>query len=186
MGEVDPELKADTGEAFLIKDILIRDASEDYITARIEKSTVGYFRIKGPFGSHQAFRRGHAQHSHTIRVNDGSGVTVEHHAPIRDTANRDRNLMLASKVAPTGNVYDEVQALMWSGHHLNPTLLSYLGEKGIFKGFPVAEGETFTISGMNRANAITLIIYEIYDPADISPEMENGSKSNEYFFLNYG
>ncbi|GAI18573.1 unnamed protein product, partial [marine sediment metagenome] len=67
-----------------------------------------------------------------------------------------------------------------------PTLLSYLGDKGIFKGFPVAEGQTFTISGMERTASITLIIYEIYDPGDISADMENGSMSKEYFFLNYG
>ena len=113
-------------------------------------------------------------------------MTVDHHAPIRDTANQDRNLMLASKVAPTGDVYDEVQALMWSGFHRNPTILKYLGDIGIFKGFPVAEGEMFTLSGMEGANSITVIIYELWDPEDISPEMENGSRSMEYVFLNYG
>ena len=90
------------------------------------------------------------------------------------------------KNAPTGNTYDEVQALMWSGFHMNPTLLAYLGEKGIFKGFPVAEGQTFTIEGMKRSDSITMIIYEIYEPGDISAEQENGSRSKEYFFLNYG
>jgi len=180
------ELKADSGEAFLIKDILIRGATSDYITARIEKSTVGYFRIKGPFGSHQEFRRGHAQHSHTIRLDDGSGVAVDHHARLRDTANVNRDVLLGMVNAPTGDVYDEVQALMWSGFHFNPTLLSFLGEKGIFKGFPIAEGQTFTIEGMKRSDSITMIIYEIYDPEDISAEMENGSRSKEYLFLNYG
>jgi len=180
------QLKADSGEAFLIKDILIRGATASYITARIEKSTVGYFRIKGPYGSHQEFRRGHAQHSHTIRVDDGSGVTVNHHARIRDTANVNRKLMLASPDDPTGDVYDEVQALMWSGFHHNGTLLAYLGERGIFKGFPIAEGQTFTIEGMLRSDSITMIIYEIYDPEDISAEQENGSLSKEYLFLNYG
>ncbi|GAH61994.1 unnamed protein product, partial [marine sediment metagenome] len=82
--------------------------------------------------------------------------------------------------------HDEVQALMWSGFHLNPTLLGYLGEKGIFKGFPVAEGQTFTIEGMLRGDSITMIVYEIYDPEDISAEQENGSRSKEYLFLNYG
>lgn len=186
LDEVDPELKADTGEAFLIKDILIRDATASYITCRIEKSTVGYFRIKGPFGSHQAFRRGHAQHSHTLRVDGGSNVTADSHFPIRDGNNVNRSLLLGHSGSVPGGVYDEVQALLWTGFHLNPTLLSLLGQKGIFKGFPVAEGETFTISGMNRNNAITMIIYEIYEPGDISSEQENGSKSKEYFFLNYG
>lgn len=182
----EPELKADTGEAFLIKDILIRGATSSYITCRIEKSTVGYFRIKGPYGSHQEFRRGHAQHSHTIRVDDGSGVAADHHARIRDTANVNRDTLIGMVNAPTGDVYDEVQALMWSGFHHNPTLLAYLGERGIFNGFPVAEGQTFSITGMKRSDSITMIIYEIYDPEDISAEQENGSLSNEYFFLNYG
>lgn len=186
LGEVDPELKADTGEAFLIKDILIRDATASYITCRIEKSTVGYFRIKGPYGSHQAFRRGHAQHSHTLRAYGGAGGITFEDRQIRDTANRNRQFAWRVDNSLSSDVHDEVQALMWSGFHHNPTLLSYLGEKGIFNGFPVAEGETFTIAGMNRTNAITLIIYEIYEPGDISPEQENGSKSNEYFFLNYG
>ena len=186
LGTDDVQLKADSGEAFLIKDILIRGATASYITARIEKSTVGYFRIKGPFGSHQEFRRGHAQHSHTIRLDDGSGVAVDHHAPLRDSSNVNRDLLLGMKEAPTGDVYDEVQALMWSGFHHNPTLLAYLGERGIFKGFPVAEGQTFTIEGMKRSDSITMIIYEIYDPEDISAEQENGSRSKEYMFLNYG
>lgn len=94
--------------------------------------------------------------------------------------------MLASKVAPTGDVYDEVRALLWSGFHHNETLLSYLGKLGIFKGYPIAEGETMTIEGMGGTNSICLILYESYSPADIKPDQENGSKSSEYFFINYG
>lgn len=180
------ELRADAGEAFLIKDILTRSAGSNYITARIEKSTVGYFRMKGPYGSHQEFRRGHAQHSHTIRIDDGSGVAVDHHSRLRDTANVNRDTLIGMMNAPTGDVYDEVQALMWSGFHRNPTLLAFLGELGIFKGFPVAEGQTFSITGMGGSNSITMIVYEIYDPEDISAEQENGSRSTEYLFLNYG
>ncbi|MBA7666584.1 hypothetical protein ES703_74665 [subsurface metagenome] len=180
------QLKADSGEAFLIKDILIRGATADYITCRIEKSTVGYFRIKGPFGSHQEFRRGHAQHSHTIRLSDGSGGLNFNNRLIRDSAGVDRSIAVLLDDQITGVYHDEVQALMWSGFHFNPTLLAYLGAKGIFKGFPVAEGQTFTIEGMLRSDSITMIIYEIYDPEDISPEQENGSLSKEYLFLNYG
>ncbi|GAI61554.1 unnamed protein product, partial [marine sediment metagenome] len=39
IGDDPPELKADSGEAFLIKDILIWRAKSSYITVRIEKST---------------------------------------------------------------------------------------------------------------------------------------------------
>jgi hypothetical protein len=186
LGTTKPQLKADPGEAFLVKNIMVRDPVSSYITVKIEKATAGYFRVGGTLGSHLAFRRGRAQHSHTIRINDGSGVTVDHHAPIRDGNSVDRNLMLASKVAPTGDVYDEVRALLWSGFHSNKTLLSYLFDLGIFKGFPIAEGETLTIDGMEGANSITLIEYESYEPGDIKPDQENGSKSKEYFYLNYG
>ncbi|MBA7697838.1 hypothetical protein ES703_106510 [subsurface metagenome] len=180
------ELKADAGEAFLIKDILTRSAGSNYITCRIEKSTVGYFRMKGPYGSHQEFRRGHAQHSHTIRLSDGDGGLSFNNRLIRDGAGTDRSVALLLDNTITGVIHDEVQALMWSGFHRNPTLLDYLGQLGIFKGFPVAEGQTFSITGMGGANSITMIVYEIYDPEDISAEQENGSRSTEYLFLNYG
>ncbi len=186
IGDEQPELKADSGEAFLIKDILIWRAKSDYITVRIEKSTIGYFRIKGPFGSHQEFRRGAAQHSHTIRVDGGAPGITTREARIRDTANRNRLFTIGIDNTLSADVQDETEALMFSGYHNMPTLLGYLGEKGIFKGFPVAEGQTFTISGMENDDSVTLIVYEIYEPGDISPEQENGSMSKEYFFLNYG
>lgn len=186
IGTDTPELKADSGEAFLIKDILIWRAKSSYITARIEKSTIGYFRIKGPFGSHQEFRRGAAQHSHTIRVDGGAPGITTREARIRDTANRNRLFTIGIEENLSADVHDETEALMFSGYHNTPTLLGYLGEKGIFKGFPVAEGQTFTISGMENDDSVTLIVYEIYEPGDISAEQENGSMSKEYFFLNYG
>lgn len=181
-----PTLTASPGEAFLVKDILIRDASEDYITVRIEKTTVGYFRIKGPFGSHLSFRRGHAQHSHTLRAEaSAAGITFEDRA-IRDTAGQSRRFAWRVDSTLDADQQDEVQALMWSGFQLNPTILEYLGKAGIFKGFPIAEGETMTISGMGGANAITMIIYEQWEPEDIPSDRENGSRSKEYLFLNYG
>ena len=186
IGDDPPELKADSGEAFLIKDILIWRATSSYITVRIEKSTIGYFRIKGPYGSHQEFRRGAAQHSHTIRVDGGAPGITTREARIRDTTGRNRAFTIGIHDTLSADVQDETEALMFSGYHHAPTLLGYLGEKGIFKGFPVAEGQTFRIEGMERADSVTLIIYEIYEPGDISPDQENGSMSKEYFFLNYG
>ncbi|MBA7496162.1 hypothetical protein ES702_06760 [subsurface metagenome] len=183
-----PTLTASPGEAFLVKDILVRDSVASYITIRIAKSTVGYIRTKGPFGSHCAFRRGHAQHSHTIRLSAGSGGYNFNDRLIRDTAGRDREIAVRLHDTITGVIHDEVQALMWSGFQLNETLLSFLGARGIFKGYPIAEGETMTISGMERTDekSITLIIYEQWEPGDISPDQENGSKAAEYLFFNYG
>ena len=61
-----------------------------------------------------------------------------------------------------------------------------LTKKGIFKGFPVATGQTFTVTGAKQASAIQMVIYEIYDPADIKADIENGTLAEEYVFVNYG
>lgn len=179
-------LTASPGEAFLVKDILTRSGVASYITIRIDKSTVGYIRTKGPFGGHCAFRRGHAQHSHTLRVDGGALSWTPRNAAIRDTTGRNRQFGLIIDETLPADQLDEVQALMWSGHHLNLTLLSFLAARGIFKGYPIAEGETMTIEGMGGDNSITLILYEQWEPGDISPEQENGSKSTEYLLFNYG
>jgi len=64
------------------------------------------------------------------------------------------------------------------------TILDYLYKQGIFKGYPVAEGETFLVSAPN--NELIAVIYDIYEPGDISPDMENGSEATEYMLINYG
>jgi len=186
VGDEQLTLTASPGEAFLVKDILVRSPESGYITIRVDKSTVGYIRTKGPFGSHCEFRRGHAQHSHTIRLSDGTGGLTFNDRLIRDTAGRNRSIAVGLDDTITGVYHDEVQALMWSGFHHNPTLLAYLAARGIFKGFPIAEGETMTLEGIARSSAIVMVLYEQWEPGDISPEQENGSKSKEYLLFNYG
>lgn len=66
------------------------------------------------------------------------------------------------------------------------TILSYLVTLGLFKGYPVASGETFLITGAKKSTSFQLIEYEIWDAEDITPEMENGSKSISYLYINYG
>lgn len=186
LGTTKPQLRADPGEAFLVKNIRVRDPNINYLTVKIEKTTVGYFRVGGALGSHLAFRRGRPQHSHTVRVDGGSNVTADQHYPLRDGNSVDRKLLLGHTGSNVGDVYDEVRALLWAGFAHVPTILEFLGQLGIFKGFPIAEGETLTIEGMEKdANSITQIDYEQWDPADIKPDQENGSKSKEYLFLNY-
>ena len=73
-----------------------------------------------------------------------------------------------------------------AGYPGRKTLLSYLFDKGIFKGFPVAEGQTFKITGAAGANAVQLVIYEVYEAGDQTPDKPNGSESKEYFYINYG
>jgi hypothetical protein len=180
-------LKADPGEAFKIKNVFIRDPSANYLSFKIDKATVGFFRVGGTLGSHLAFRRGRAQHSHTVRVDGGSNVTADQHYPLRDGNSVDRKLLLGHTGSNVGDVYDEVRALLWSGFGLNETILSFLEKLGVFKGFPVAEGQEFTIEPIPTSiNGIQVVVYEQWDPADIKSDQENGATSKEYFYLNYG
>jgi len=66
-----------------------------------------------------------------------------------------------------------------------PTIIEQLRKKEYDLSYPVGEGETITFS---CANAWTRLIveYEIHGAGDITPDMPNGSQSNEYIFLNYG
>ena len=67
----------------------------------------------------------------------------------------------------------------------NRTIMNFLQSKGINLTFPVADGETITFTA--TANWTVLIIkYEVYDANDIKSEQINGSKSDEFLFLNYG
>ncbi|MQY77576.1 MAG: hypothetical protein GH151_00025 [Bacteroidetes bacterium] len=66
------------------------------------------------------------------------------------------------------------------------TLLSYLFNLGLFTGYPIASGEKLLITGAKQVTSKQCVEYEIWDAADITPEMENGSKSTSYLYINYG
>ena len=128
IGGTELTLEADTGEAFLVKDIMVTSAAGSYLSVSIDKTTVGYFR--------------------------------------NDSSNLGNHIYLPSI----------------SAHRF--TVLRYLASKGIFKGYPVAEGQKITVS-TDTGNHFA-VIYDIYEPGDISPDMENGSEAKEYFLINYG
>jgi len=64
------------------------------------------------------------------------------------------------------------------------TILGFLTDKGIFKGYPIQSGSKFTVK--NVAGMRTCIVYDIYDAGDIHNTMENGKDSKELTFLMYG
>lgn len=68
------------------------------------------------------------------------------------------------------------------------TILEYLGDLGVFKGFPIAEGQKMVISPAVAAEYLgdVLIEYEEHEGGGITSEMENGSESTEYMVINYG
>ena len=184
------QLQADPGEAFMVKNILVNGATGNYLTVKVEKTTVGYFRVGGTLGSHLPFRQGRANHSHNLKVDSGSypGDTwrnariMNYGSP---SENQHFNLQVDQTLAVDINTL--YRAMRWEGQNLNETLLSYLGKLGIFTGFPVAEGETMIIEGCGSGgDSVAMIEYEQWEPGDIKPDQENGSKSKEYLYVNYG
>jgi len=124
------ELKADVGKSILVKDVFVKDVADGYLTIKIDRTTVGYFRVD----------------------DDKLGNLL--HYPLADSEKK--------------------------------TLLGYLGEKGLFNGYPIAEGQTFELSGLGAGNLTATILYDEYDAGDITPDMENGTESDVLVYVSFG
>jgi len=180
----DLTLTANTGESILIKDVKIFEPAAIYANFLIQRTAVGFYRVAGLLGNHLHFHPGRAAHSHdwycgtVTAAHSGAGALIENAGEV-DT-------VIALDAAATGVNYERVPHMTHTPSSFKETLLGYLGTKGIFKGFPVAEGETFTIELCTDATAVKMVEYDIYDAGDITAEMENGSKSDTFMYVNYG
>jgi len=65
-------------------------------------------------------------------------------------------------------------------------ILKILEEAGLWKGIPLASGQTLTVKTNYDSEKRCMVFYEIHEEDDIKAEMENGTKSKEYLFINYG
>jgi len=184
-GATDLSLQAKVGQSILVKDILIYNPASNYITVKVDKDTVGYFRVGGNLGNHLQLPMGAAGHSHDLIVAAADGALTQDHAISDAFGIANAHLAVFSdRVALT----TETNVVQFGNIPLvkYQSILRYLAGKEIFKGFPISEGETLLITGANQAGAIQLVVYELYDAADILNTMENGTKSDSYIFLNYG
>ena len=229
LGAGDLELKADPGESFLIKDIKIYNPAASYATLRIEKTTIGFFRVGGPLGSHLPFIQGRsnprisdhlgsavgvaahaalAGHAHKafthkgslagadqllfVEMLDGAGVSIGANVLGKSaaTVDKDGNTNLISGGTPDAHVPTVTQpdrhAIATLPQLMQKSLLAWMIKEGMLLGYPVAEGETFRISGVGQAGAIQFVEYEIHEGEDQKPDLPNGSKAKEYVYLNYG
>lgn len=187
LGDTDLTLEASPGESFLVKDIMTHYCSDDYCTITIDKATVGYFRQSGTLGAHIFRKAAWNRHSHGITLNLDQAATATADYRVRNARGDNLNLLMPAVPAgaESGN-YRWHEAVQRITGMRQEALLTYLARKGLWKGFPVAEGETFKITGVSRSNAKQILIYEIYDAEDMKSDAENGSKSGSYMFLNYG
>lgn len=124
------ELKADVGKSFLVKDIFVKSVADGYLTVKIDRTTVGYFRVD----------------------TDKLGNLL--HYPLADSEKK--------------------------------TLLGLLSERGLFGGYPVAEGQTLELSGLGSGALTATILYDEYDAGDITPVMENGTESDTLVYVSFG
>lgn len=123
-------LQPEMGQSIRVLDILCMGVSGGYLTIKVERKTVGYFRVdSGTLGNHLEF---------------------------------------------PGQL------------HPRKTILGLLRELGIFKGYPLAEGETMELSGLGTTAMTASILYELYDAGDVKATEQSGTKSDNYLFLNYG
>lgn len=185
LGTTDLELKADPGESFLIKDVLIHNPASNYVTFKTEKTTVGYFRVAGDLGSHLPFPFAPTKHSVGFNAKAYSMTSVEYNAII-DAAGNDLDMLFASEIDLAAEAVTPRMSYPQQILRNPPTILEFLAGKGAFAGYPVATGETFKITGANQANAAQVVIYEIHDEADIVSDQVNGSKAKDYLYINYG
>ncbi|MBA7495072.1 hypothetical protein ES702_05651 [subsurface metagenome] len=187
LGNTDLELTAGPGESFLIKDIITHYCAESYCTIRIDKTTVGYFRQGGSCGAHIFRKAAWNRHSHGITLNIDQGLDEDDIYKVRNVVGENTALGMGAKIgnSVSGN-YRFNEAVQQMTGHRTETLLEYLSKRGDFKGFPVAEGETFKITGAARTYCKQIVVYEIHEAGDMASNMENGSKADSYLFLNYG
>ena len=184
LGAADLTLTANPGESLLIRDVKIYSAAIVYANLLIGKASVGYYRVGDVLGNHLHFHPGRAAHSHDWYFGTVEAAMGDAGAFIEDAGEVDTVVALTQAAADTN--YSRVPHATYTPSSFKETLLSYLWSKGIFKGFPVAEGETFTIDLITGADDVKMVEYDIYDAADITNVMENGSKSETYMYVSYG
>jgi hypothetical protein len=80
------------------------------------------------------------------------------------------------------------------GSHLGSTsqaystdsLPRYLFTKGVWPGYPVAEGQSVTLTNTVGANFSGMLVVDEYDASDIRRDMVNGSDASEMIYVCYG
>ena len=184
LGAADLTLTANTGESILIKDVRIFEPTAVYANFLIQRTSVGFFRVASLLGNHLHFHPGRAAHSHDWYFGTAEATMGDAGAFVENAGEVDTAVALTQAVADTN--YLRIPQMSHTPSSFAETILAYLGKKGVFKGYPIAEGETFTIELCTGATAVKVVEYEIYDADDIKNDMENGSKAESYMYINYG
>lgn len=188
VGAASLSLEADAGEAFIVRDIIVYAPSRVNASVFIDREKVGWFRIAGQLGNHLPFAMGRTQHAHDWITSARVPADVVLFGCLQNAGGSEvvAGNMIGSLAAST--TYRRVGELA-SGIRIGRTILGLLGDLRIFTGYPVEEGMEFRVDlegGAGTANDVIVVEYEIWEPKDISAEMENGPASDRYLYLAYG
>lgn len=184
LGAADLTLTAQAGESIMIRDVRIYEPTAVYANFLIQRTSVGFFRVASLLGNHLHFSPGRSAHSHDWYFGTAEAAMGDVGAFIENAGEVDTVVALTQAAADTN--YSRVPQMTHTPSTNKETILAFLGKRGIFTGYPVAEGETFTIQLITGATAVKVVEYEIYDADDITNVMENGSKSQTFVYVNYG
>jgi len=185
IGDDDLILEAKAGTSLLVKDIGIYNPANNYIEVSIERESVGYFRVGGSLGNHLSIVNNPLTHSHGLRTDPtDQSITPTYHLIV----NADGGSIPPYFVDVSGAERKQRNALQYdyTPRKVKSSVIGLAREKGWFTGFPVGEGEKFSITGAAQSDAIQFVIYEEYDAGDMTPEMPNGSRAKENTYFLYG
>ncbi len=185
LGAADLTLTAKPGESIRVVDVRIYEPVAGYTNFLIERTSVGFFRVASLLGNHLHFHPGRAAHSHNLTMGPTAAAASGNGALFENAGGEElANARLSESAAD--DVIQRVVNISHVSDSKMKTILGYLLDKGIFTGYPIGEGETFTVQLCTDATAVKVVEYEIYDAGDMTPEMENGSKAESYLYVNYG
>jgi hypothetical protein len=72
-----------------------------------------------------------------------------------------------------------------SGNLRGTNMLDYMSRQIGFKGYPVVQGETLTLS-LDNSTADIYAVADSYDPGDVQSTEQCGSKAGDVLYMNYG
>ena len=185
LGVADLTLTAKTGQSLLVTDVRIYEPTAVYANFLIERTSVGFFRVASLLGNHLHFLPGRAAHSHNMTMGSTAVAATGDGALAEDAGGTElANIRISESAA------DDVIIRPMNMTHIpssgQDTVLAYLKKRALFQGYPVAEGETFTVELCTGATAVKVVEYEIHDVGDMLNTMDNGSKSDSYMYVSYG
>ncbi|MBA7548219.1 hypothetical protein ES705_40666 [subsurface metagenome] len=185
IGALDTTVTAKPGESILVTDVRIYEPTAAYTNFLIQRTSVGHFRVVSLLGSHLHFHPGRAAHAHGLTLTDTPVIAIAGNAGRLQNAGAEETAILIT-VGVAEETLERAMNIEHTPDSQVKTILAYLREKGVFAGYPVGEGETFTVQLITGGTSVTVVEYDIYDAGDMVPEMPNGSKGESYLYLNYG